>query len=139
MRPAPRGGADRDDRAAAALLHPGQEALQGQERAQQIAVDRGPPAVLGDVLQRRGRGEAAARVGDQQGDRAPGGLDLAADRLDLAEVGDVTGDGQGLAAVVDEPAPDKEGVCALGSEHDFLTRADELPAVASSSIGVSIR
>jgi hypothetical protein len=46
----------------AALFHPRQEALQGQERGQQVAVDRRPPTLLQDLLQRRRRREASAGV-----------------------------------------------------------------------------
>jgi hypothetical protein len=42
-----------------------------------------------DLLDRPGRDRAAARVGHQDVDRPQPGLDLAAERLDLAEVGRV--------------------------------------------------
>ncbi len=106
VRPAPRGGADRDDRAAAALLHPGQEAFQGQERGEQVAVDGGAPAGFRDLLERRGRGEAAARVGHQDVHRAEARLDGLPQRLDLAEVGNVAGHRHRLAAVAGDGVRD---------------------------------
>src|SRR5262249_12106105 len=100
---AARGGGDGDDHAAAPLLHAGQEAFEGEEGGQQVAVDGGAPAVLGDVFQRGGRGEAAAGVGDQNVHRAQFALDLAAHRLDVAEAGDVPGHACGVAAVAADP------------------------------------
>lgn len=98
MGTAARGGGDRDDAAAAACLHPGQEALEREERGQEVAVHGGPPAVLGDVLDHGGRGEVAARVGDEDVHRPERFLDAAAHLLDRGEVGDIPGDRHGRAA-----------------------------------------
>src|ERR1051326_4460382 len=52
---------DRDDVARFALLHPGEDAFDRQERRREIAVHRRPPCFLADVLERPGFGKAAAR------------------------------------------------------------------------------
>jgi hypothetical protein len=94
-----RGRADGDHAAAAALLHPREKALEGEERGEQVAVDRRAPAVLRYLLQRHGRRQAPARVGDEDVHPAELGLDLAADRLDPREVAQLAGHRDGRAAV----------------------------------------
>ena len=66
---------DRDDVAAAALLHPGQEALDRQERRREVRVDRRVPLLFGQVLDRPRTHRAAAGVRDHDVGRAEALLD----------------------------------------------------------------
>ena len=105
-----------------ALLHPGQERLDGQEGGGEVGVDRASPVSLGDVFQRPGPDRAPTRVGDQDVDgteillyRTPHGFDL----FVAGEVGDggegttarsfdVGGNGghrAGIAAMDDDGGP----------------------------------
>jgi hypothetical protein len=43
-----------------------------------------------------------------------------------------------LSAVVDEDAPDEEGIGVLGSQHDLFARTNELVFGSLSAVGVSI-
>src|SRR5436309_10976772 len=93
IRPAGGRGRHCEDRAGLPRLHPGQDALDRQERRSEIAFDGGAPAVLRHVLEGPWRGEAASRVRDEDVDRPEVPLDLLSYRLDLGELGQVTRNG----------------------------------------------
>src|SRR5207302_1091292 len=88
-----------EDRAGLPCLHPGQDALDRQERRSEIAFDGGAPAVLRHVLEGPWRGEAASGVRDEDVDRPEVPLNLLSYRLDLGELGLVAREPMPIASV----------------------------------------
>lgn len=84
--------------AALPLLHARQQALDREECGGEVAVDRGAPALLADLLERARRHRIAAGVGDEDVDGAELFLDAPPHCLDLSGPGDVGGDLNCLAS-----------------------------------------
>src|ERR1051326_7710036 len=92
MRPACRGGRDRNDVARRSRFHPGQHTLQGEKRGGQVCVDRRSPAFLTRLLERSGTSVAGTGVCHEYVDGSEFLLDVATQRLDVVESSHVTGD-----------------------------------------------
>ena len=97
--PAGGGRGHGDDAPAPACLHGGQDAADGEERRGEVHVDRCPPRLLGDLLDRPRWDGAAAGVGHQDVDRPDPLLDLRVQALDLGGVREVGDDRDGTTAV----------------------------------------
>src|SRR5262245_32545768 len=82
-------GRHRDDGTASSSFHGGQEALDGQERRGQIAVDRSVPGVLVRRLERSRWGRIAAGIHHENVCRSESILDLTAESFDLVELREI--------------------------------------------------
>src|ERR1700744_1086597 len=95
---------------------PGRKLLSVRNVASRMpSTDARPLAVFRYVFEQGGRGEVAARVGDEDPHRAEFGFDLTADRFHLPEARQVAGHPDGLAAVVGDRGDDAADRFAVAS------------------------
>src|SRR4029453_13136198 len=114
-----RGGrGDGDDVSVSSLLHPGEEALDRQERRGQVGIDSCAPGLFGYLLERGGPAWAAAGVRDQDVDRAVDVFDLFAHRFDFSVVGEGGDEGADLATCRFDLAADELNGVRVAAVHD---------------------